>query len=89
MDALADGILVGEILLSKNLIHYDHARRVLIILVRDETSASERNPHHLQIIRSDNIVDGPTHLVLTGWFRLSFEPEESLVVTGQGQRTGG
>ena len=46
-------------------------------------------PHCLQIIRFDNVVDGPVHFVLVGGLGLAVEPEQLLVVTAHGKGAPG
>ena len=87
VDALAERILVGEILLGKDLIDHDHQRRVFIVVGSEEPAVEQRNAHRLQIVRFDDVVDGPVHVVVVGRLRLPIEPEELLVITAQGDRS--
>src|SRR5271165_629974 len=89
IEVLADGIFVGEIFLCENLIDCDDQRRMLIVLRSEKSSLSQRDSHHREIIRLDDIVDGPIHIIFTGRFWLTLEPEELLIIPTQGSRAPG
>src|SRR5208283_1362795 len=62
---------------------------MLVILRREESSLAQENAHHPQIICLDDVVEGPIHVVLAGWFCLTLKPEKLLIVPSQRNRAPG
>ena len=87
VDALADGILMGKIFLGKDFIDHDDERGVLVVLGVKKRPRQQRNSHRLQVVRFDDVVDGPVHVVFVRRFWLALKPKELFVVAAQGNRS--
>src|SRR5271167_1134758 len=62
---------------------------MLVILRREESSLPQRDSHHPQIIRFDDVIEGPIHVALGGRFWPTLEPEKLLIIPSQWNRAPG
>ena len=67
--------------------HIDHrnSRCALVILFGEKTAALERNAQYLQVVRFNDVVQRPIHVVVAGGFWLTVNPELPLIIRTQWQ----
>src|SRR5215471_5955939 len=89
MDSFPNSVLPGEELFRKDFIDHNHLWRVLIMLRAEKAPRQHPGSHDLQVVRIDDVSNGPIHVIVMGWFLLAFEPEQLFIVVVQRRRPRG
>src|SRR5580704_2290107 len=60
---------------------------MFIVLRSQEAATFERNSHRLEVTRFDGVTQGPVHVLIVRGLCLAFNPEQSVVVADERNRT--
>src|SRR6185436_8769679 len=83
VDALADGVLVREILAGKDLVNHHDRLRSFIILIGEEAAVLERDTHRRQIAGFNLVDQRHMHFARAGRLGLAIDPEVKIVLALQ------
>ena len=77
------GSELSEKFMGEDFVYDGDRRSMLVIGGAEKTAANQRNAHGFQIVRLDDVADGPVHVVFAGGLGLIVQPEKLLVIRAQ------